>query len=102
MGKNPSNFMFRYFALFDTTIHNDCLHRVYMQDFFRCDPEHYEACRLIILTKVWKIIRDMFYEARLQAVMDYHRQHLHQRCDRAMAKSIYLTKEQYMMVSMSP
>ena len=57
-----------------------------MQDFFRCDPEHYEACRLIILTKVWKIIRDMFYEARLQAVMDYNRQILRQRCDRDQAK----------------
>ena len=48
------------------------IHHIYMQDFFLCQ-EGYEARAARVAHKAcYKLVKDMHYEARNQAVVDGH------------------------------
>ena len=99
VGKNFSHFIAHYFTFFSPSIHNDCLHRVYMQDFFRVEPEYEEQANHIFGTKCVKSIKDMHYEARIQAIINYKAQYEHVKIHKDVARDTTLTKEQFMLVS---
>ena len=70
-----------------------------MQDFFRC-KEGYEAKADVVADKATKkLIKDMHYEARIQAVIQYHAEILRERLPKRVARTMSLTPEQYLKVN---
>ena len=62
-----------------------------MQDFFRCE-ERYEAKADVVADKAAKkLIKDMHYEARIQAVIQYHAEILRERIPKSAARTMSLT-----------
>ena len=88
-----------YFTFFSPSIHNDCLHRVYMQDFFRVEPEYEEQANHIFGIKCVKNIKFMHYESCIQAIINYKAQYEHVKKGKEVARDTTLTKEQFMLVS---
>ena len=70
-----------------------------MQDFFRCE-EGYEAKADVVVDKAAKkLVKDMHYEARIQAVIQYHVEILRVRVPKSATRTMRLTPEQYLEVS---
>ena len=70
-----------------------------MQDFFICG-EGYKAKTDAMADKAAKkLIKDMHYEARIQAVIQYHAKFLAERITKRAARTMSLTSEQYMKVN---
>ena len=64
-----------------------------MQDFFRC-KEGYEAKANAVVDKAAKkLIKDMHYEARIQAMIQYHAEILRERIPKRAARTMSLTLE---------
>jgi hypothetical protein len=71
-----------------------------MQDYFSCEDDErakavakkvaYEACS--------KIVHDLIYNARWQAVVDYYAKHKFMKLTKTDAIKTQLTKEEYMKV----
>ena len=62
-----------------------------MQDFFRCE-EGYEAKADAVADKAtMKLVKDMNYEARIQAVIQYHVEILRERIPKRAARTMSLT-----------
>ena len=69
-----------------------------MQDFFRC--EGYEAKADVVADNAAKkLIKDMHYEARIQAVIQYHAEILRERIPKCAARTMSLTRKQYLKVN---
>ena len=70
-----------------------------MKDFFRC-KEGYEAKADVVADKAAKkLVKDMHYEARIQAVIQYHVEILRVRLPKSAARTMRLTPEQYLKVN---
>ena len=70
-----------------------------MQDFFRCQDGH-EARADAVATKCYKkLIVDMHYEARIQAIVTYHETVLGTKVTKRDARSMTLTRDQYQQVN---
>jgi len=70
-----------------------------MQDFFRCQ-EGFEGRADAVATKCCrKLIVDMHYEARIQAVVSFHATVLGERVTKSDARTMRLTPERYLQVS---
>jgi len=70
-----------------------------MQDFYRCQ-EGYEAKADAVATRCCKkLVVDMHYEARIQAIVTYHGAILGQRVSKRDARLMMLTRDQYLQVS---
>jgi hypothetical protein len=65
---------------------------------FRCE-EGFEASAEVVATKSYKkLIVDMHYEARLQAIVTYHRSILREKVTKRDAMQMTLTRDQYIQV----
>ena len=70
-----------------------------MQDLFRCE-EGYEAKADVVADKAAKkLVKDMHYEARIQAVIQYHTKIFRERIPKRAARTMSLTLEQYLKVN---
>ena len=70
-----------------------------MQDFFRYE-EGYEAKVDVVADKATKkLIKDMHYKARIQAVIQYHVEILRVGLPKSEARTMSLTPEQYLKVN---
>ena len=70
-----------------------------MQDFFRCQ-DTYEGMADVVATRVCKkLVTDMHYEARVQAVVTYHATVIHMKVTKTEARTMFLTREQYLEVN---
>ena len=70
-----------------------------MQDFFRC-KEGYEVKADAVANKAAKkLIKDMHYEARIWAVIQYNAKILRVRLPKSAARTMRLTREQYLKVN---
>ena len=74
------------------------MHRVCMQDFYTCLPGHEEAATAVIHNRARKLVKDMHYEAQVQCVINYIAIHLNRRIKKEEARTVRLTREQYMLV----
>jgi hypothetical protein len=43
-----------------------------MQDFFRCEARYETRADVVATTSCKKLVVDMHYEARIQAIVSYH------------------------------
>ena len=70
-----------------------------MQDFYRCQ-EGYEAKAASISEEAAKkLMKDMHYEACVQAIIDYYAQHRGMKVKKEEARTMNLTREQFLQVN---
>ena len=69
-----------------------------MQDFFRCDAGYEARADVVATTSCKKLVMDMHYEARIQAIVTYHGSVLGERVTKQQARTMSLTREQYLQV----
>ena len=70
-----------------------------MQDFFRCQ-EGYEAKAASVAHKAcYKLVKDMHYEARVQAIVTYNATYLGSKINKTQARNMRLTREEYIQVN---
>jgi hypothetical protein len=70
-----------------------------MYDFFRCDEGYDERASRVAHKACYKLMKDMHYEARVQAVIQYHAIFEKRKVDKEAARNMTLTKEQYLPVN---
>ena len=69
-----------------------------MRDFFRCQDGH-EARADAVATKCCKKLVEMHYEACIQAVVTYYGTVLEMKVTKRDARSMTLTRDQYLQVN---
>ena len=70
-----------------------------MQDFYRCEEGTLPVTTMVANTACYKLVADMLYEARVQAVVDYKACNENVAVKKPAARDIRLTREQYVQVS---
>lgn len=70
-----------------------------MQDFFRCEPGYEAKADAVADKAAKKLVKDMYYEARVQAVIQFHAEHLGERVTKRDARTMKLTRDQYIRVN---
>jgi len=68
-----------------------------MQDFYRCAPRERERADANANMACRKLVKDMHYEARVQAVIDYWVDN-GIKYDKEVARNMFLTRDQYIEV----
>ena len=68
-----------------------------VQDFYRCDPGYEELADQVARQACVKLVKDLYYEARIQSMIDYHGIQNVQ-LKNAEARTMTLSREQYMQV----
>ena len=64
-----------------------------MKDFFRCEAGYEARANVVATTSCKKLVVDMHYEARIQAIVTYHGSVLGERVSKPQARSMSLTRE---------
>jgi hypothetical protein len=67
-----------------------------MQDFFRCEVGYEARADVVATTSCKKLIVDMHYEARIQAIVSYHGSILGEKVTKQQALTMSLTRDQYL------
>ena len=70
-----------------------------MQDFFRCEEGFKAKADAVADKAAKKLIKDMHYEARIQAMIQYHMEILRVRLPKSTTRTMRLTPEQYLKVN---
>jgi hypothetical protein len=70
-----------------------------MQDFYRVEPGYEQQANQILAAKCIKLMKDMHYEARIQAIIQYKAEYKHVKINKETARITTLTRERYMLVS---
>jgi hypothetical protein len=70
-----------------------------MQDFFRCEAGYEARVNVVATTSCKKLVVDMHYEARIQAIVTYHGSILGERVTKQQARTMSLTRDQYLQVN---
>ena len=70
-----------------------------MQDFYRWEDGMLPEATMVANTACYKLVVDMLYEARVQAVVDYKSRIEKVKVGKSEARNIRLTQEQYVRVS---
>jgi hypothetical protein len=69
-----------------------------MQDFFRCEVGYEAREDVVATTSCKKLVVDMHYEARMQAIVSYHGSVLGEKVTKQQARTMSLTRDQYLQV----
>jgi hypothetical protein len=72
-----------------------------MQDFFRCQPGQEEKAYEVAVASCKRRVSDLYYEARIQAHIDYNATYCKRRINKTQARkeTEILTREQYLLVN---
>jgi hypothetical protein len=70
-----------------------------MQDFFRCEEGMEDRADLVATKVCKKLVKDLHYEARIQAVITYHGLYLRTKVSKTDARTMTLTRQQYIEVN---
>jgi hypothetical protein len=70
-----------------------------MQDFFRCEAGYEARADVVATTGCKKLIMDMHYEARIQAIVSYCGSVLGDKVTKQHAWTMSLTRDQYLQVN---
>jgi hypothetical protein len=70
-----------------------------MQDFFRCQAGFEDRAALVASKECKKLVKDLHYEARVQAIIRYNAVFLGTKVIKADTRKMMLTKEQYLEVN---
>jgi hypothetical protein len=75
------------------------IHRVCMQDFFRCQDGFAAKADVVATRCCKKLVVDMHYKARVQAIISFHATVLGEKVTKTDARTMSLTEEQYLQVN---
>ena len=67
-----------------------------MQDFYRCEPGYTAMAAQVADTACRKLVKDMHYEARVQAVITYCVDVEKRKVGKDEARNTFLMREQYL------
>ncbi|KAK3132609.1 hypothetical protein QOZ80_6AG0525130 [Eleusine coracana subsp. coracana] len=67
-------------------------------DFYRYKTGYKDRAKIMAHCACPKLVRDMFYEARIQVAIVYHVQHLKVKVTKCQARNTKLTRDEYMQV----
>jgi hypothetical protein len=70
-----------------------------MHDFFRCEAGYEASANVVATTSCKKLFVDMHYEARIQATVSYHGFVLGEKVTKQQARTMSLTRDQYLQVN---
>ena len=70
-----------------------------MQDFYRCEEGIMAREMQVAIKTCYKLVADMLYEARIQAIIDYKAKIKRVRIYKGPARDLRLTREQYLQVN---
>jgi hypothetical protein len=70
-----------------------------MQDFFRCEAGNEAKADVVATTSCKKLVVDMHYEAQIQALVSYHGSILGEKVIKQKARTMSLTRNQYLQVN---
>jgi hypothetical protein len=70
-----------------------------MLDFFRCKAGYEARANVVATTSCKKFVVDMHYEARIQAIVSYHGSVLGEKVTKLEARTMSLTRDQYLHVN---
>jgi len=70
-----------------------------MQDFFRCEEGYKAKADAVADKAAKKLVKDMHYEARIQAMIEYHAKILRVWVPKSAVRTMRLTPEQYLKVN---
>ena len=70
-----------------------------MQDFYRCDEGMMTRVMQVANRACYKLVTDMLYEVRIQAVIDYKSRIEKVKNNKGHARDIRLNREQYLQVN---
>ena len=70
-----------------------------MQDFFRCEAGYEARADVVATTSCKKLVVDMHYEARIQAIVIYHGSVLREKVTKQDARTMSLNQDQYLQVN---
>jgi hypothetical protein len=65
----------------------------------KVEPGFEQQAMRVAETACRKLMKDMHYEARVQAIIQYHAEYLGEKVKKPVAKQMLLTREQYMKVN---
>ena len=71
-----------------------------MQDFYRCQEGYKDRADVQAARSCKKLVKDMHYKARVQAVIDYWAER-GMKYVKEVARTIFMTREQYIEVNMT-
>jgi hypothetical protein len=69
-----------------------------MQDFYKCQHPYEEQTRVVAKESCKNLVHNMHYEARIQAVIDWHAINNQVVYKKEVARKMALTREQYLSV----
>ncbi|XP_072148972.1 uncharacterized protein [Setaria viridis] len=67
-------------------------------DFFRCQEGYEARAATVAHEAAKKLVKDMHYEARVQAIIDYYASYRRMKINKTKARTMKLTREQYLQV----
>ena len=70
-----------------------------MQDFYRWEEGTLPMATMVVNTACYKLVMNMLYETRVQAVVDYKSRIEKVKVKKPAARNIRLNREQYVQVS---
>jgi hypothetical protein len=70
-----------------------------MQDFYKCQHPYEEKVRVVAKESCKNLVHNMHYEARIQAVIDWHAINNRVVYKKEVARKMALIREQYLSVS---
>jgi len=70
-----------------------------MQDFYRCQEGFEAKAKSVSEQATKKLVKDMHYEARVQAIIEFYAQYRSMKVKKEEARTMNLTKDQFMSVS---
>jgi hypothetical protein len=70
-----------------------------MQDFFRCEAGYEARADVVATMSCKKLVVDMHYDARIQAIISYHGSILGEKVTKQQAQTMSLTRDQYLQVN---
>jgi hypothetical protein len=70
-----------------------------MQDFFICEQGFEVRAASVAQKAYYKLMKDMHYEARIQAIITYNATYLGLKINKTQARNMRLTREQYLQVN---
>lgn len=74
---------------------------MYLQDFYRCEDGKLEEAQRNVNIHCKKLVRNMFYDARVIAVRSYKASQGYKMATKKPATKIFLHKDEYMQVNKS-
>jgi hypothetical protein len=70
-----------------------------MQDFYKCQHPYEEQVRVVAKESCKNLVHNMHYEARIQAIIDWHAINNRVVYKKEVARKMALIREQYLSVS---